>query len=185
VKHSLDRRGGLPHYFPYARDELGCICCYQFHSLASACVELLSHARSIGVVEKPDFAHVRTLRPLESRGSFRDPQRARYPLSARAIRTTPLRSVLAAFGPRRMILPRISGEVPYWNSTCPVRALTSYREFSRFSVSILHLLVRLSVEQQLSSELERQTNSTLKDKQNAIHGHRQSHGRHRKRRRTP
>ncbi len=30
------------------------------------------------------------------------------------------------------------------------------------------------VEQQLSSELERQTNSTRKDKHNAIHGHRQS-----------
>src|SRR6516162_5304667 len=41
------------------------------------------------------------------------------------------------------------------------------------------------VEQQLSSELERQPNSTQKDKQNAIHGHRQSHERHRKRRRTP
>jgi hypothetical protein len=66
VKHSLDRRGGLPHYFPCAKDELGCICCYQFHGLASACVELLSHARSIGVVEKPDFAHARA--------------RVRYPL---------------------------------------------------------------------------------------------------------
>jgi hypothetical protein len=66
VKHSLDRRGGLPHYFPYARDELRCICRYQFHSLASACVELPSHARSIGVVEKPDFAHARA--------------RVRYPL---------------------------------------------------------------------------------------------------------
>jgi hypothetical protein len=30
----------------------------------------------------------------------------------------------------------------------------------------------VSVEHQLSSELERQTNSTRKDKQNAIHGHR-------------
>src|SRR5580704_6623281 len=58
----------------------------------------------------------------------------------------------------------------------------SYREFSRFSVSIRHLLVRLSVEQQLSSELERQNNSTRKDKQNAIHGHRHVL---RKRRRTP
>jgi hypothetical protein len=66
VKRLLDRRGGLPHYFPCARDELGCICCYQFHSLASACIELLSHARSIGVVEKPDFAHARA--------------RVRYPL---------------------------------------------------------------------------------------------------------
>jgi hypothetical protein len=59
AKHSLDRRGGLPHYFPYARDELRCICCCQFHSLASACAVLLSHARSIRVVEKPDFAHTR------------------------------------------------------------------------------------------------------------------------------
>jgi len=67
--------------------------------------------------------HVRTLRPLESRGLFWDPQRARYPLSARALGTTPLRSVLAAFGPRGMILPSISGQVPYWNSTCPVTAL--------------------------------------------------------------
>ena len=58
VKDSLDR-GGLPHYFPYPRDELRFLCCCQFHSLASACVELLSHARSIGVVEKPDFAHAR------------------------------------------------------------------------------------------------------------------------------
>src|ERR1700722_20843439 len=66
VKDSLDRRGGLPHYFPYARDELRCLCCCQFHSLASACVELLSHARSIGVVEKPDLAHARA--------------RVRYPL---------------------------------------------------------------------------------------------------------
>src|SRR5215469_4626238 len=41
------------------------------------------------------------------------------------------------------------------------------------------------VEQQLSYELERQPNSTRKDKQNAIHGHSQSHERHRKRRRTP
>ena len=32
----------------------------------------------------------------------------------------------------------------------------------------------ISVEQQLSSERERQTNPTRKDKQNAIHGHRQS-----------
>src|SRR5258708_13921131 len=41
----------------------------------------------------------------------------------------------------------------------------------------------VSVDHQLSSELERQTNSTRKDKQNAIHGHRQSH--ERKRRRAP
>src|SRR5215831_20268354 len=40
----------------------------------------------------------------------------------------------------------------------------------------------ISVEQRLSSELERQTNSTRKDKQNAIHGHGQSQLR--KRRRT-
>src|SRR5215471_20853644 len=37
------------------------------------------------------------------------------------------------------------------------------------------------VEQQLSYELERQPNSTRKDKQNAIHGHRQNHLRKRRR----
>jgi len=86
---------------------------------------------------------------------------------------------------RRVMATRLAGRFWVPGPKLPVCALTSYREFSRFSVSILHLLVRLSVEQQLSSELERQTNSTRKDKQNAIHGHRQSHGRHRKRRRTP
>ena len=66
VKHSLDRRGGLPHYFPCARDELRCICSYQFHGLASACSELLLIARIIRVVEKPELAHARA--------------RVRYPL---------------------------------------------------------------------------------------------------------
>ena len=42
------------------------VCQSQFHGLASAYAELLSHARSIGVVEKPDFAHARA--------------RVRYPL---------------------------------------------------------------------------------------------------------
>jgi hypothetical protein len=42
------------------------VCQSLFHSFASACAELLSHARSIGVVEKPDFAHARA--------------RVRYPL---------------------------------------------------------------------------------------------------------
>ncbi len=35
------------------------VCPPQFHGFASACAVLLSHARSIGVVEKPDFAHAR------------------------------------------------------------------------------------------------------------------------------
>jgi hypothetical protein len=41
-------------------------------------------------------------------------------------------------------------------------------------VSIRTFSFNVSVERQLSSELERQTTSTRKDKQNAIHGHRQS-----------
>ena len=35
------------------------VCLSQVHGLASACVELLSHARIIGVLEKSDFAHAR------------------------------------------------------------------------------------------------------------------------------
>jgi len=42
------------------------VCQSQFQGLASACAVLLSHARSIWVVEKPDFAHARA--------------RVRYPL---------------------------------------------------------------------------------------------------------
>jgi hypothetical protein len=41
------------------------------------------------------------------------------------------------------------------------------------------------LEQQVSSELERHTNSTRKDKQNAIHGHCQNHERLRRRRLPP
>src|SRR6202007_599350 len=70
-----------------------------------------------------------------------------------------------AFSPQRMPSP------PPQKNRHPCR-------FSTFSFDV-------SVEQQLSCELERQTNSTQKDKQNAIHGHRQSHERLRKRRRTP
>src|SRR5216684_6429060 len=69
------------------------------------------------------------------------------------------------FSPRRMPSP------PPKKNRHPCR-------FGTFSFDV-------SVEHQLSSELERQTNSTRKDKQNAIHGHRQSHKRLRKRRRTP
>src|SRR6267378_7167311 len=69
------------------------------------------------------------------------------------------------FSPRRMPSP------PPKKNRHPCR-------FGTFSFDV-------SVEHQLSSELERQTNSTRKDKQNAIHGHRQSHERLRKRRRTP
>src|SRR5215831_3337257 len=69
------------------------------------------------------------------------------------------------FSPRRMPSP------PPKKNRHPCR-------FGAFSFDV-------SVEHQLSSELERQTDSTRKDKQNAIHGHRQSHERLRKRRRTP
>src|ERR1700735_5941704 len=48
--------------------------------------------------------------------------------------------------------------------------LDSPCRFCAFSFDVL-------VEHPLSSELERQTNSTRKDEQNAIHGHCQSHGR--------
>jgi hypothetical protein len=111
VKDSLDRRGGLPHYFPYARDELRFLCCCQFHSLASACVELLSHARSIGVVEKPDFAHARA--------------RVRYPLDRvlwKCVVCVFWGSSAQRGGPWRRILPR--GSYPR-GRTCASYALLS------------------------------------------------------------
>src|ERR1700722_4400315 len=71
-----------------------------------------------------------------------------------------------------------AGLQPPTYAFAPTQKKSSPRRFGTFWFDA-------SVEHQLSSELERQTNSTRKDKQNAIHGHRQNHERLRKRRRTP